>query len=93
MEILEFLNQDINLISEKGFFVICGVCITLCVMGIIQHNIIRRLTDAIHENADVCDQLVEKNEELRSILSDYGLTYTDRIDLEDISSKTRVSNN
>ena len=93
MEIFEFLNQEITVISEKGFYVIFGVCIVLCIMGMIQQNMIGRLTTAIQENADVCDQLVEKNEELRAILSDYGLTYTDRIDIDDIAKITRVSNN
>ena len=92
MGILEFLNQIINLISEKGFYVICGFCITLCLMVIAQHLLIRRLSVAIRGQANASDKLAEKTKQLMAIIHHYGFI-TDDIDFDDISKKTRVSNN
>ena len=99
MEILEYLNQNIYLIREKGFYVICGFCITLCLMVVAQHLHIRRLAVAIRKQANVSDKLVEKTKELIYLLREYGLNYTEaQIEFvefcrEDDIKKTRISNN
>jgi len=91
MEILEYLNQ--------GFYVICGFCITLCLMVIAQHLLIRRLAVAIRKQANANDKLVEKTKEIIYLLREYGLNYTKaQIEFaefcrEDEIKKTSISNN
>jgi len=91
MEILEYLNQ--------GFYVICGFCITLCLMVIAQHLLIRRLAVAIRKQANANDKLVKKTKEIIYLVREYGLNYTKaQIEFaeflrEDEIKKTRISNN
>jgi len=91
MEILEYLNQ--------GFYVICGFCITLCLMVIAQHLLIRRLAVAIRKQANANDKLVKKTKEIIYLLREYGLNYTKaQIEFaefcrEDEIKKTSISNN
>tara|TARA_Y100000310_G_scaffold238084_1_gene241431 strand:- start:227 stop:502 length:276 start_codon:yes stop_codon:yes gene_type:complete len=91
MEILEYLNQ--------GFYVICGFCITLCLMTIAQHFLIRRLTVTIREQANANDRLAEKTKEIIYLVREYGLNYTKaQIEFaefcrEDEIKNTSISNN